>query len=95
MGIQSTTLKQFRKQKEKKYDTNGNPIEQEVAKRYILHYGLIDWKTGQWLPDEQQIYLTGHEYFKTKEEARKKAKMLYDLFSDHYNYSILIEGRLI
>lgn len=95
MGIQSTTLKQFRKQKEKKYDTNGNPIEQEVAKRYILHYGLIDWQTGQWLPEDRQKYLHDNEYFKTKEDARKKANMLYDLYSDIHNYSILIEGRLI
>lgn len=67
--------------------------EQKPLKHYIVRFGIISWKTGDYI--KQDIYPNGRQYFRTKEEARKFASKMYKQYGHIPEYSILIEGRLI
>ena len=66
--------------------------EHKPQKRYIVRFGMISWKTGEYI--KQDIYPTGSTYFRNKEDARKYADRLRKQYGHILEYSIMIEGRL-
>lgn len=66
--------------------------EHKPQKRYIVRFGLINWKSGEYI--KQDIYPNGTQYFRNKDDARKFADQLRKRYGNILEYSILIEGRL-
>lgn len=74
------------------YKFEGIVKEHKPQKRYIVRFGMINWKTGEYI--KQEIYPNGRQYFRNKDDARKFADQLRKKYGHILEYSILIEGRL-